>query len=182
MYYRSQLSNIIPTVRISFSRSPWRILRTIVMATLIFAGAGIALATTFNVDVGASGSLMYSPSFIEIQPGDTVKWTWKGTNHSVTSVTPGHATGLFDSGIKGNGSTFSFTFPNSGTFLYFCIPHGSCCGMIGTVMVAGSTPTPSPSPTPTPAQPLNISTRMDVLTDTQVLIGGFIVTGNDPKE
>ena len=157
------------------------------MATLIFAGAGIALATTFNVDVGASGSLMYSPSFIEIQPGDTVKWTWKGTNHSVTSGTPGHATGLFDSGIKGNGSTFSFTFPNSGTFLYFCIPHGSCCGMIGTVMVAGSTPTPSPSPSPTPdptvpAQSLNVSTRLDVETGDQVSIGGIIITEGEVKK
>ena len=37
-------------------------------------------------------------------------------------------------------------------------------------------------PPPTPAQPLNISTRMEVLTDDQVLIGGFIITGNDPKK
>ncbi len=48
--------------------------------------------------------------------------------------------------------------------------------MIGTVYVAASTPTP------TPAQPLNISTRMEVRTDDQVLIGGFIITGNDPKK
>ena len=37
-------------------------------------------------------------------------------------------------------------------------------------------------PPPTPAQPLNISTRMEVLTDDQVLIGGFIIGGNDPKK
>ncbi len=37
-------------------------------------------------------------------------------------------------------------------------------------------------PPTTPSQPLNISTRMEVLTDDQVLIGGFIITGNDPKE
>ena len=29
---------------------------------------------------------------------------------------------------------------------------------------------------------MNISTRMEVLTDDQVLIGGFIITGNDPKK
>jgi hypothetical protein len=33
-----------------------------------------------------------------------------------------------------------------------------------------------------PAQLLNISTRMRVLTGDQVLIGGFIITGNDPKK
>ena len=45
------------------------------------------------------------------------------------------------------------------------------------------TPTPSPggSPTPTPSQLLNISTRVRVQTGDNVLIGGMIITGNDPK-
>ncbi len=42
-----------------------------------------------------------------------------------------------------------------------------------------STPTPAPSPA---ATLLNISTRMRVLTGDQVLIAGFIITGNDPKK
>ncbi len=52
-------------------------------------------------------------------------------------------------------------------------------GVIGsfTVNVTGT-----PPPTPTPSQPLNISTRMEVGTNDQVLIGGFIITGNDPKQ
>ena len=37
-------------------------------------------------------------------------------------------------------------------------------------------------PNPVPAQLLNISTRARVQTDDKVLIGGFIVTGDDPKE
>lgn len=41
------------------------------------------------------------------------------------------------------------------------------------------TPTPTPSPSPTRA--LNISTRMRVETGNNVLIGGFIITGNAPK-
>ena len=44
------------------------------------------------------------------------------------------------------------------------------------------TPTPTATPTPTPAQLLNISTRLRVQTDDKVLIGGMIVTGNDPKK
>ena len=75
-----------------------------------------------------------------------------------------------------NGATFTHVFADLGTFPYYCSVHGSCCGMIGTVYVAASTPTP------TPAQPLNISTRMEVRTDAQVLIGGFIISGNDPKK
>ena len=48
-----------------------------------------------------------------------------------------------------------------------------------------ATPTPTPSPTgipsPTPAQALNISTRLRVETGDRVMIGGFIITGNTPK-
>ncbi len=44
------------------------------------------------------------------------------------------------------------------------------------------TPTPTASPPPpSPAQALNISTRLRVETGNNVLIGGFIVTGNVPK-
>jgi hypothetical protein len=46
------------------------------------------------------------------------------------------------------------------------------------------TPTPSLTPTPTPppaAESLNISTRLAVGTGDDVLIGGFIITGNAPK-
>jgi hypothetical protein len=50
---------------------------------------------------------------------------------------------------------------------------------------ATATPTPVDisTPTPTPAaQSLNISTRLNVLTGDNVLIGGFIITGNAPKK
>jgi hypothetical protein len=44
------------------------------------------------------------------------------------------------------------------------------------------TATASPTPTATPAQLLNISTRANVLTGDNLLIGGFIITGNDVKK
>jgi hypothetical protein len=49
---------------------------------------------------------------------------------------------------------------------------------------ATSTPTAtaSPAPTATPAQLLNISTRARVLTGDNVLIGGFIIRGNENKK
>ena len=43
-------------------------------------------------------------------------------------------------------------------------------------------PSPTPSPGPGPSQPLNISTRLRVETGQNVMIGGFIITGNDPKK
>ena len=130
-------------------------------------------ATTFSVDVAPSGDHSFSPVSVSIQQGDTVKWTWKASGHSVTSGTPGSPSGLFDSGINNSGHTFSHTFSDPGTLQYYCIPHGAS-GMTGSVTVAAATPTPNPnsptpSPTPTPdptvpAQALNVSTRLDVET------------------
>ncbi|MBA2434879.1 MAG: hypothetical protein H0V54_07330, partial [Chthoniobacterales bacterium] len=163
---------------------------TVSLVIFCFALSRTAIAATVNVDVGPGGSIVFEPFSVSIQPGDTVMWSWKSNHHTVTAGTPGAPTGLFDSGIQNLGSTFSFTFTNPGTFNYYCTPHGAE-GMSGVVIVAGATPTPTPTPTPSPtptpdpnidAQPLNISTRMQVLTEDRVLIGGFIITGNDPKE
>lgn len=43
------------------------------------------------------------------------------------------------------------------------------------------TPTPTPTPSSTPARALNISTRLRVETGDNVMIGGFIVTGTQPR-
>jgi hypothetical protein len=47
---------------------------------------------------------------------------------------------------------------------------------------ATPTPTPTATPTATPARSLNISTRARVQTGDNVMIGGFIVTGNSSKK
>src|ERR1700674_1751151 len=48
---------------------------------------------------------------------------------------------------------------------------------------AAPTPTPTPSPSPTPRTVFaNISTRLRVETGDNVLIGGFIITGTQPKK
>jgi hypothetical protein len=58
---------------------------------------------------------------------------------------------------------------------------------VQTISTPTPTPTPSPTPTPTatpipPATSLNMSTRSLVQTGDNVMIGGFIVTGNAPKK
>jgi plastocyanin len=154
----------------------------------LFSGAGSAATVTVHVGAGGmTGSqmkkdgymdpvLVFAPAFVSIQQGDTVQWIWDADVHSTTAGSPGSPSGFWNSGVLNEGATFTHVFPDPGTFPYYCSVHGSCCGMTGTVYVAASTPTP------TPAQPMNISTRMEVRTDDQVLIGGFIVTGNDPKK
>ncbi len=141
---------------------------------LLLLLAVTAPAATFNVRVGGTDP-SFSPSLLTIQPGDTVTWTWASSFfHSVTSGKPGIADGLFDSGTHRSPFTFSYTFPNAGTFDYYCIPHLDM-GMTGRIIVGSGTSTSA-------SQPLNISTRMRVETNDNVLIGGFIVTGTQPKK
>jgi hypothetical protein len=52
----------------------------------------------------------------------------------------------------------------------------------GATPSATPTPTPSATPSASPAQLLNISSRARVQTGDNILIGGFIVTGNQPKQ
>jgi plastocyanin/uncharacterized protein YggT (Ycf19 family) len=154
------------------------------MAVLLIGYPKPATATTFNVTVGPGGNLVFDPASVTIQPGDQVKWTWASNFHSTKSGSPGLPTNLWDSGILNQGATFTRTFNTAGTFPYYCITHGGCCAMVGTVMVVNASPTPTPTPSTTPPTTsilANISTRSFVQTSDNVMIGGFIVQGSQPK-
>ena len=83
-----------------------------------------------------------------ITVGDTVEWTWGGSNpHTVFSTTAES----FDSGTPQTSGTFSHTFNAVGTYAYICGVHGN--SMAGTVVVqaAAATATNSPQPSNTTA-------------------------------
>ncbi|MFN8473202.1 MAG: plastocyanin/azurin family copper-binding protein [Anaerolineae bacterium] len=70
----------------------------------------------------------YTPNNLVIHVGDTVTWTNTGAQqHTVTADD-----GSFDSGLFGNGGTYSHTFTTAGTYAYHCTPHP---WMKGTVTV-----------------------------------------------
>ncbi len=74
---------------------------------------------------------------LTVQVGDTVVWTQRdGTTHTTTSGTPGNLDGVWDSGVLNQNQTFSRTFTQPGTFLYFCSIHTS---MTATITVVEST-------------------------------------------
>ncbi|MEM4134183.1 MAG: cupredoxin family copper-binding protein [Candidatus Micrarchaeia archaeon] len=60
----------------------------------------------------------FSPQVIEINVGESVTWiNQDSVFHTAT------ASGVFDSGMLGNGEQFTFTFTNIGEFDYICRPH-----------------------------------------------------------
>jgi len=152
-----------------------------IITPVLFFCPTVAGGATVTVTVG-NGGFFFTPSSVTIHTGDSVLWTWSSSGHSSTSGSPGMPSGVWDSGILNQGSTFMHTFNTAGSFSYYCTPHGACCGMVGTVTVSNSTPTPSPTATPTPTPAVNswlgnISTRGLVQTGDDVMIGGFIVQG-----
>jgi plastocyanin len=72
----------------------------------------------------------FMPSKLTVTAGTTVTWMNNGTNfHTTTSFD-----GLWDSGVKGHGEAYSFTFDKPGTYKFYCRQH-ILQGMSGTITV-----------------------------------------------
>lgn len=70
----------------------------------------------------------YAPGTITIKVGTTVTWTNEdNVGHTATSDD-----GVFDSGMLGKGSSYSYTFTTTGTYGYLCAPHPY---MVATIVV-----------------------------------------------
>jgi plastocyanin len=98
----------------------------------------------FDVTVAPGGNLVFSPDTLNISVGDTVRWTWGSSGHSVTSGGMCAVDSQFCSptdtncgaGVLSNtGAVYEHTFNQSGTYSYFCVLHCSR-GMTGTINVA----------------------------------------------
>jgi hypothetical protein len=96
------------------------------------------------------------------------------------SVTQDVGSGTNNLGVSANVSGLS---PN--TAYHFNVTATSSAGTTQGTQQTFTTSSPTPTPTPTTSPPTtlaNVSTRLPVLTDDNALIGGFIVTGTQPKK
>ena len=99
----------------------------------------------FDVMVGPGGALTFDPNPVNISVGDTVRWTWGSSGHSVTSGLPCAADSQFCSPdnmncasiiLSNQGDVYTHTFTRPGAYSYFCSVH-CIVGMTGTVNVSG---------------------------------------------
>ena len=104
---------------------------------------GVPSATSVIHDVTVGQGFQFVPSSLTIVAGDTVRWTWVSSGHSVTSGTPCITDRQFcspdntncNAGVLSNtGSVYEHTFGQSGTYSYFCFAHCEY-GMSGVVNV-----------------------------------------------
>lgn len=64
-----------------------------------------------------------------IDRGSSVRWEWRSGYHTTTSYD-----NLWDAEISSANRTFTYTFTDTGTYAYYCIPH-EMVGMVGEVKV-----------------------------------------------
>src|SRR3954447_26722948 len=156
----------------------WRLTLIVIAATSLMFYPKASSAMTVDVSVGPGGQLVFSPSSVTIHPGDEVRWTWGSSGHSSTSGSPGQPNSIWDSGIRNQGATFTHTFNSAGTFPYYCVPHGGCCSMVGTVVVADASPTPTPTATSTPTPATTPTPAPVVATNAATKVAAFSATLN----
>ncbi len=125
-------------------RSP--ALTAVLAAAALAALAPLAQATTVDVAVGGSG-FTFSPQTVNIQAGDSVRFTNAGGFHNVVADNGSFRCAEDCTATGGDpssaGWSFTIQYSQAGTFGHHCEVHGSPgAGMFGTVVVASNTPPP----------------------------------------
>ena len=106
--------------------------------TIAPAHAGEVIVTQIGLE--------FDPVDIEASPGDTVRWMWTTSAHTVTSGTPCEPDGVFfDEDLNSLAPEVIWEVPAaaSGVIEYFCIPH-CLFDMTGTITIKGG-PVPCPA-------------------------------------
>ena len=103
---------------------------------LSLSAAGAAWAETYEVKMlnrGASGPMVYEPEFIQLQPGDKLKFLASSSGHDAVSID-----GMLPAGakpFKGKiNEEIEVTFTEAGIYGIKCLPHYAM-GMVMLVQV-----------------------------------------------
>jgi glucose/arabinose dehydrogenase len=121
--------------------------------------AGGGLPTTFAAGLNDPFGMAFRPK------------RYNGDTDGVGNLFVADPLGGFIFQITPDGNKTTFASQGKPNYLVFEV------GSTSVTPTPTPTPTATPSPSPTPGLLLNISTRGNVLTDDNVLIGGFIITG-----
>ena len=148
----------------------------------VMLGGSISDTATLSGSQAATGSI----GFVAYGPDDS----GCSNNPAFTSDVNVQGDGQYTSGAftPTVAGTYRFIASYSGDFNNKAVAT-TCNDTNESVVVIGPTPTPTatatatatPTPTATPSQALNLSTRLRAETGDKVMIGGFIITGQEPK-
>jgi plastocyanin len=112
--------------------------RPLALFALLLVSLAVAAPSVADTTTVGTLETSFSPASVTVQLGDTVKWVWSSSIHTVTSGFDSDdlAMGmLFDAPLTEANPVFTYTFSDTaGTYPYFCQPH-EAMGMFGTVVV-----------------------------------------------
>ena len=133
-----------PALATTLGIDSWRLVLLLATAVSLIGYPKPASAATFNVTDRMAHPLgfRFVPSSVTIHPGDQVKWTWAYERPQHNVRLPGMPNGIWDSGIRSQGATFTHTFNSVVRFLIHCTQGaGGYFPEVGQVIVISATPT-----------------------------------------
>jgi pseudoazurin len=110
--------------------------QTLILATgFLFAGAAFAADHVVQeLNNGPDGAFIFSPSYILIQPGDTVTFTPTDQGHNSESVFLPDGATPWKAEIS---QPLTVTYTKPGVYIYQCTPH-NLFGMVGVIVVGSA--------------------------------------------
>jgi plastocyanin len=75
--------------------------------------------------------LTFSPSSLNVNVGDVIKWVWSSGTHTTTSTAIPDGAAHWDSPLSSSNTTFEYEVAVAGQYSYKCTPHESM-GMVGS--------------------------------------------------
>lgn len=100
--------------------------------SLVFAvHAGAANYVVKELNNGPGGTFVFDPSYLHVQPGDSVTFEATDQGHNSESVLVPDGAPAWKSDIS---QSLTVTFTKEGVYLYQCLPH-ALFGMVGVIQV-----------------------------------------------
>lgn len=111
------------------------ITRIAILAGLLFScGVFAADHVVQEQNNGSEGPFIFSPSYILIQPGDSVTFTPTDQGHNSESIFLPDGAAPWKSEVS---QPLTVTFTKPGVYIYQCTPH-SMFGMVGVIVVGSA--------------------------------------------
>lgn len=103
---------------------------------LLFSAASFAQVHEIKMlDYGQEGGMVFEPSFLAVEPGDTITFIPTATGHFVRSALVPEGAKEWSSELD---QPYSVTVEEEGVYVYFCPPHLTMA-MLGVIQVGAAT-------------------------------------------
>ncbi len=96
------------------------------------------LNTYAIIHVVQVSNFQFSPNALNVNVGDTIRWTWVNGTHTTTSGIFPNGAASWNSPISASLTVFDYKVTVEGNYSYICVPHEGM-SMIATFTASGTT-------------------------------------------